>query len=170
MSITLTKEKITATVKIITEYGGTGIFKCVQCGACSSVCPSVKAGFPVLCRLLIKKLLIGQLEEIIEEPSSWACQACGRCSEVCPQDVRPQDVVFAFRRFQANELAISTSSTTSLIDFRATGHAVYTKSHGELRQRVGLPEKPPTTASDEKGLLEVQAILDNCLMSELGIY
>jgi len=170
MSITLTKEKITATVKIITEYGGTGIFKCVQCGACSAVCPSVKAGFPVLCRLLIKKLLIGQLEEIIEEPSSWACQACGRCSEVCPQDVKPQEVVFAFRRFQANEMAISTSATTSLVDFHTTGHAVYTKSHGELRKRVGLPEKPPTTVSDEKGLLEVRAILDNSLLGELGIY
>ena len=170
MSITLTQERITATVKIITEYGGTGIFKCVQCGACSAVCPSIKAGFPILCRVLIKKLLIGQLEEIIEEPSSWACQACCRCSEVCPQGVKPQEVVFAFRRFQANELAISTASTTSLIDFHATGHAAHTSTYEELRTKVGLPAKPPTTVSDEKSLKELQDILENCLMGELGFY
>lgn len=170
MSITLTQERITATVKIIMEYGGTGIFKCVQCGACSAVCPSIKAGFPILCRVLIKKLLIGQLEEIIEEPSSWACQACCRCSEVCPQGVKPQEVVFAFRRFQANELAISTASTTSLIDFHATGHAAHTSTYEELRAKVGLPPKPPTTVSDPEALAQLQDILENCLMGELGFY
>ncbi|WP_147821870.1 4Fe-4S dicluster domain-containing protein [Salidesulfovibrio onnuriiensis] len=170
MSLKLKKENIDEAVRTIMELGGKGILNCVQCGACSAVCPGVKAGFPVLCRLLIKKLTTGQLEEIIEEPSSWGCQACNRCTEVCPQGVRPQEVVFAFRRYQANEMAISTSTTTSQMNFYETGHAVYTESSKELRKQVGLPEAPPTTVSDAQGLKEIQTLLENSPMGELGFF
>jgi ferredoxin len=44
------QEKIDQAVQTIIGLGGTGVLKCVQCGACSAVCPGVKAGFPVLCR------------------------------------------------------------------------------------------------------------------------
>lgn len=170
MALKLKKENIDEAVKTIMDLGGAGILKCVQCGACSAVCPGVKAGFPMLCRLLIKKLATGQLEEIIEEPSSWGCQACNRCTEVCPQGVRPQEVVFAFRRYQANEMAISTSTTTSQMNFYETGHAVYTESSRELRKQVGLPEEPPTTVTHEQGLKEIQTILENSPMGELGFF
>ena len=159
-ALKLKKENIDEAVQTIMDLGGQGILKCVQCGACSAVCPGVHAGFPVLCRLLIKKLLNGQLEDIIEESSTWGCQACNRCTEVCPQGVRPQEVVFAFRRYQANDLAISTSTTTSQMNLYELGHAVFTEA-GELRKQVGLPEKAPTSAYDEKGQKEIQKIMDN---------
>jgi len=169
-AIIIEQEKINESVKTIMDLGGTGILKCVQCGACSAVCPGVKAGFPMLCRLLIKNILDGQLEEIIEESSSWGCQACNRCTEVCPQNVRPQEVVFAFRRYQAGELAISTSTTTSQMNLYETGHAVYSESSKELRKQVGLPEVPPTSAGDEKAQKEIQTILEQSPMGELGFF
>lgn len=169
MTIVLNKEKMDEAVRTIMGYGGTGILKCVQCGACSSVCPGVHAGFPLLCRALIKKLLDGQLEEIIEDSSSWGCQACNRCTEVCPQGVRPQEVVFAFRRYQANDLAISTSTTSAQITLHERGHAVFTDAQ-ELRRRVGLPAKAPTSAYDEAAQKEIQTIMDNSPMAELGLF
>ena len=163
------QEKINESVKTIMEYGGTGILKCVQCGACSAVCPGVRAGFPLLCRNLIRHLLNGELEEIIEDPSSWGCQACNRCTEVCPQGVRPQEVVFAFRRYQGNEMAFSTSSITSQMNFYETGHAVFTDAR-QLREQVGLPAKPPTSAYNETAQQEIQTLIMDGPMGDLGLF
>lgn len=163
------QKKIDEAVETIKGYGGHGILDCVQCGACSAVCPGVKAGFDMLCRKLIRHLVNGELEEIIEESSSWGCQACNRCTEVCPQGVRPQEVVFAFRRYQANELAFSTSSITSQMNLYETGHAVFTDPK-ENRKKVGLPEEPPTSAYNEKAQKEIQTLMNNGSMGELGIF
>ena len=39
----------------------------------------------------------------------------------------------------------------------------------EARKKVGLPEKPPTTDSDEKALQELKTILKNSKLAELGL-
>jgi heterodisulfide reductase subunit C2 len=169
-ALIIDQEKITQSVQTIMDLGGTGVLKCVQCGACSAVCPGVKAGFPVLCRALIRKIVDGQLEEIIEESSSWGCQACNRCTEICPQGVRPQEVVFAFRRYQAMELAVSTSTTTSQMNLYGKGHAVLSEASKELRTKVGLPADPPTSVANEKAQQEIQTLLDNSPMAELGLF
>lgn len=157
-------------IQAVIDNGGAGITKCIQCNACASVCPVAKAGFPLFGRLLFRKLQTGHYEEIIEDPSSWACQACNRCTEICPRDARPFDIVFAFRRMQANELAISTSAFTPLMNLHATGHAVYSESSKELREKVGLPAVPVTSIADEKAQKEIQTLLDNGPMGELGIF
>lgn len=163
------QKKIDEAVETIKSYGGTHILDCVGCGACTAICPGVKAGFDVLCRSLIRKVVTGHLEDIIEETSTWGCQACNRCTEVCPQGVRPQEVVFAFRRYQANELAFSTSAITSQMNLFETGHAVFTDPR-ENRKKVGLPEEPPTSAFNEKAQKEIQTLMNNSSMGELGLF
>lgn len=157
-------------VQAVIDNGGTGITKCIQCNACASVCPVARAGFPLYGRLLFRKLQTGHFEEIIEDSSSWACQACNRCTEICPRDAKPFEMVFAFRRMQAKELALSTSAFTPLMSLHATGHAVYSESSKVLRKRVGLSEEPKTSIADEKAQKEIQILLDNSPMGELGIF
>lgn len=157
-------------IQKIIDHGGTGITKCIQCNACASVCPVAKAGFPLYGRLLFRKIQTGHFEEIIEDSSSWACQACNRCTEICPRDAKPFEIVFAFRRIQANELAISTSAFTPLMNLHATGHAVYSEASKELRKKVGLPEVPVTSIANEKAQEEIRTLLDNSPMAELGIF
>ena len=169
-TLNLSKMTQDEVIQQVIENGGEGITKCIQCNACASVCPVAKAGFPLFGRLLFRKLQTGHYEEIIEEASSWACQACNRCTEICPRDARPFDIVFAFRRMQANELAISTSAFTPLMNLHATGHSVYNKRSIELRKQVGLPEAPPTSINNPDAVAELQKILDQSPMAELGIF
>lgn len=157
-------------IEQVIENGGTGITRCIQCNACASVCPVAKAGFSLYGRLLFRKLQTGHYEEIIENPSSWACQACNRCTEICPRDAKPFEMVFAFRRMQAKELAISTSAFTPLMNLHATGHSVYSEASKALRKSVGLPEQPPTSIANEQAQKEIQTLLDNSPMAELGIF
>jgi heterodisulfide reductase subunit C len=170
MGLEIDGKKINEAVKTVVDYGGEGILNCVQCGACSAVCPGVRAGMPVLCRLLIRRILNGQLEETIEEMSTWACQSCNRCTEICPQGVRPQEVVFAFRRYQANDLAISTSAFGPLMSFYETGHAVTVNDAAEKREQVGLDGNPPTSLNDEEAQKELKALLDASPMADVGIF
>lgn len=169
-ALNLTKMNQEEVIQAVIDNGGAGITKCIQCNACASVCPVAKAGFPLYGRLLFRKLQTGHFEEIIEDPSSWACQACNRCTEICPRDAKPFEIVFAFRRMQANELAISTSAFTPLMNLHATGHAVYSEASRELRVKVGLAAVPVTSIEDEKAQKEIQMLLDNGPMGELGIF
>ncbi len=166
----LTDKKKEEIIQKIEELGGDGVTKCIQCGACASICPVAQAGFPLFCRMLIRKLQTGHLEEIIEDPSSWACQACNRCTEICPRDAKPSEIVFAFRRIQAEELAISTSAFTPLMNFYEKGHSVYNEASRESREKVGLPPEPPTALNDEKALKELQTLLEDSPMADLGIF
>lgn len=169
-TLNLTKMSKDEVIAAVIENGGTGITRCIQCNACASVCPVAKAGFSLYGRLLFRKLQTGHYEEIIENPSSWACQACNRCTEICPRDARPFEIVFAFRRMQAKELALSTSAFTPLMNLHATGHAVYSEASKELRKKVGLPEQPVTSISSEQAQKEIQTLLNNSPMAELGIF
>ncbi len=169
-AINLSKMSREEVVQAVIDNGGAGITKCIQCNACASVCPVARAGFSLYGRLLIRKLQTGHFEEIIENSSSWACQACNRCSEICPRDAKPFEIVFAFRRMQAKELALSTSAFTPLMNLHATGHAVYSESSKELRKKVGLPEEPKTAIADAQAQKEIQILLDNSPMGELGIF
>lgn len=169
-AINLSKMSREEVIQAVIDNGGTGITKCIQCNACASVCPVARAGFSLYGRLLFRKLQTGHFEEIIEDSSSWACQACNRCTEICPRDAKPFEMVFAFRRMQAKELALSTSAFTPLMNLHATGHAVYAKSSRELRKKVGLPEEPKTSIADERAQKEIQILLDNSPMAELGIF
>ena len=169
-AINLTKLDKNEIIKKVIENGGKGITKCIQCNACASVCPVAKAGFPLYGRLLFRKLQTGHFEEIIEDSSSWACQACNRCTEICPRDAKPFEMVFAFRRMQANELAISTSAFTPLMNLHATGHAVYSEASKDLRVSVGLSPEPVTSISSEEAQQEIRTLLDNSPMGELGIF
>ncbi|HCO12132.1 MAG TPA: heterodisulfide reductase [Desulfonauticus sp.] len=164
--------KIKEAIETISKYGGEAVVKCVQCGACSGICPGVRVGFNVLCRMLIKRILTGQLEETLEEVSTWGCQACNRCTEVCPQGVRPMEVVFAFRRYQASELALSTSAFGPQMSLYNVGHAVTISPEAvaENRKKAGLPETPPTALNNEQAQKEIQTLLDNSPMAELGIF
>lgn len=83
--------------------------------------------------------------------------------------MRPQEVVFAFRRYQANQLAFSTSSITSQMNLFETGHAVYTDPR-QLRRQVGLPEETPTSAFDEQARKEIQTLINSSPMGELGLF
>ncbi len=169
-TLNLTQMSKDEVIAAVIENGGTGITRCIQCNACASVCPVARAGFSLYGRLLFRKLQTGHYEEIIENPSSWACQACNRCTEICPRDARPFEIVFAFRRMQAKELALSTSAFTPLMNLHSTGHAVYSESSRELRKKVGLPEQPVTSISSEQAQQEIQTLLDNSPMAELGIF
>ncbi len=154
--------------ELIIEFGAENLLACMQCGACASVCPLARVGFEWYNKKLIKAILIGMKEELLDDPTPWACVACNRCTEICPRQVAPFEVMFAMRRLMVEEFAIPTLAIEGIRSLYEHGHAVYMTGR-EARKKVGLPEKPPTTDSDEKALQDLRTILRNTKLAELGL-
>ncbi|WP_457549526.1 4Fe-4S dicluster domain-containing protein [Archaeoglobus sp.] len=154
--------------EIIKELGAERIMYCMQCGACASICPLARVGFEWYNKKLIKALIIGLKDELLDDPTPWACVACNRCTEVCPRNVSPFEVMFAMRRLMAEEYAIGTLAIEGLRSLYEYGHAVYMTGR-EARKKVGLPEKPPSTESDPKALEGLRKILKQTKLADLGL-
>jgi len=153
----------------IKELGGEEILECIQCGKCAAVCPMALAGFPIFNKKLIQAIFLGAREALLDDSSIWACQSCNRCTEICPRDVRPFEIILAMRRVAVREFAVPAMSVEGLKSLYDVGHAVYLKDSGQTRQKVGLPEKPPSVIAFPKALKELQAILHQSALWEIGI-
>ncbi|HIP24921.1 MAG TPA: 4Fe-4S dicluster domain-containing protein [Archaeoglobus profundus] len=156
-------------VDLIMELGAENILSCMQCGACASICPLASVGFEWYNRKLIKAILIGIKDELLDDPTPWACVACNRCVEICPRNVAPFEVMFAMRRLMVEEFAISTLAIEGLRSLYERGHAVYLAGAGKTRKKVGLPENPPSTIMYPEALEEVKTILKNSKLASLGL-
>jgi heterodisulfide reductase subunit C len=71
------------------------IWKCQQCGLCSGICPSEKAGgirpIEILTRASLGMIDLG------EERSLWLCAVCNSCSERCQMGVDPSETIALLR-------------------------------------------------------------------------
>ena len=154
----------------IKEMGGEGILRCIQCGKCASVCPKALAGFPVFNKKLFHAIVMRGREMLLDDSSIWACQSCNRCTEVCPRNVRPFEIILAMRRVAVREFAVPALATDGLKSLYEVGHAVYLKDSGMTRQKVGLPEIPPTVLAFPEALKEIKAILHQTALREIGLF
>jgi heterodisulfide reductase subunit C len=71
------------------------VWKCQQCGLCSGICPSEKAGGIRPIDILTRAHL-GTLD-LKEERSLWLCAVCNSCSERCQMEVEPAEVMAHLR-------------------------------------------------------------------------
>jgi len=154
--------------EMIMELWAKNLIACMQCGACASICPLARVGFEWYNRKLIKAIMLGMKDELLDDPTPWACVACNRCTEICPRNVSPFEVMFAMRRLMVEEFAVPTLAIEGMRSLYEHGHAVYMTGR-EARKKVGSPEKPPTTDAYPEALQEIKTILKNTKLAELGL-
>ncbi|MDD1767773.1 MAG: 4Fe-4S dicluster domain-containing protein [Methanomassiliicoccales archaeon] len=75
------------------------VWKCHQCGQCSSVCPSFRYG-GIRTREVIERASIGALDPS-KDPSVWLCMMCQGCTERCQLGVEPAMVITLIRNMAA---------------------------------------------------------------------
>jgi len=113
---------------------------CFNCGTCVTVCPASNADPPLLIRKLIRMVLFGLEDELLDEDTPWACVTCSKCEEMCPMGVRPFEVGLAIRRWQVrNDETRIPPSTTAIF---SEGYTQAVGKVKELRSSLGLDELP----------------------------
>ena len=80
----------------IVEAGADRLRTCIQCGTCSSVCPSgQRTAFRT--REIIRKAILGLKNEVLSSPDLWLCTTCYTCLERCPRQIKVTDAILIMR-------------------------------------------------------------------------
>jgi heterodisulfide reductase subunit C len=147
-------------IDAIVDAGADRIRTCIQCGTCSSVCPSGRrTAFRT--RELMRKALLGLREEVLSSPDLWLCATCLTCLERCPRQIKVTDAIIIMRNMAVAEGFMLPQHRKSSQKLLETGHAVpIDDANRAIRKDLGLKEIPPTVHSSEEALEDVKKIME----------
>lgn len=118
------------------------IRKCYNCATCISGCPAAEGDPPLLIRRLVRKVLLGLEDDLLDDETPWSCVSCNCCEEMCPMGVHPFEVGLAIRRWQCSQ--DETYLPPSLPEVWEIGHTQSVHKQGVVRKSLGLAESPPS--------------------------
>jgi len=75
----------------------TGIFRCLECGKCTAICPISQYDHAFSPRRSVGRALMRHDEALLSDDRLWACFTCWHCSLVCPAGVAYPDLTLAVR-------------------------------------------------------------------------
>ena len=83
--------------------GGERALNCYLCGTCTAGCPISEITTDYNPRKIMRKILLGQKDELLRGGEIWRCYQCHTCVCHCPQDVRFADIIRALREMALAE-------------------------------------------------------------------
>lgn len=88
----------------------TGVFRCLECGKCTAVCPVSRYDHRFSPRRTVGRALMRHDEALLADDRLWACLTCLCCSQVCPAAVAYTELTLAVRT-EACKLGTATVCT-----------------------------------------------------------
>jgi Fe-S oxidoreductase len=76
---------------------GTGVFRCLECGKCTAVCPVSCYDNRFSPRRTVGRALMRHDEALLTDERLWVCLTCLSCSQVCPAGVAYSDLTLLMR-------------------------------------------------------------------------
>lgn len=97
MRVKLSREIMNSNfVNKVKEISGEDLMKCYNCGKCSAGC-SVVDYMDLLPNQVIRLVLYGQEDELLNSKTVWLCASCFTCTARCPKGVDLSKVMEAVR-------------------------------------------------------------------------
>ena len=83
--------------------GGENIRKCYACGGCTIGCPVFEIDERYNPRKIIRMVLLGMRNEVLNSDVIWLCANCYTCFERCPQNVQFTTISHAIKNIAIKE-------------------------------------------------------------------
>lgn len=81
----------------VETLSGQQLLSCYQCGRCSAGCPVVEE-MDILPSEVIRRLQLGQLDQVLASRTIWICASCLQCASRCPKGVEFSSICDALRQ------------------------------------------------------------------------
>lgn len=127
--------------EVAREPGGENIKVCFGCGICTATCPVREIDSAYNPRKIIRMVLLGMKERVLNSDFIWLCSTCYACTERCPQDVRFTNIINAIKNIAVNE-GIIHPAFTAQVDLLTKHGRLYEIDEFDNRRRgkLGLPQ------------------------------
>jgi len=115
------------------------VWRCQQCGQCTSVCPSGRYG-GIRTRETIERAALGTID-LANDEDLWLCTMCHSCTERCQLGVDPATVIAQLREAASREGNLPSHFRDEAKQFKATALSFpNTGMTKKMRKELGLPE------------------------------
>lgn len=84
--------------RVAARPGGEHLMACFACGVCTAGCPVSEIDPAYNPRRIIRQVLLGLEEEVLQSDLIWLCTTCFTCSAHCPQNVKFTEVMGVLRQ------------------------------------------------------------------------
>ncbi len=140
---------------------------CFQCGTCTGSCPSGRQT-SYRTRKLIREAQLGLKNKILPSEELWMCTTCYACQERCPRGVDIVDLITILRNMAVKEGHMSEEHKKVARYLLQNGATIpLNDKYMDLRKKLGLSERPPTTQGDKQALEDFRKILKTCGFDKL---
>ncbi|TFF95456.1 MAG: 4Fe-4S dicluster domain-containing protein [Promethearchaeota archaeon] len=131
---------------------------CKDCGACNNDCPVAKiTTFDP--NQIIRRILEGDIENVLQDPQIWMCLDCYVCYELCPSRVGLVEIFTTLRNLARKKGYMAEGFKNEYASFQKTGTvAMFSKS---ARRRVGLESTKPKLNDLKKLLSELKGEMES---------
>lgn len=90
--------------------GGELVKRCLDCGACTGVCPVSQSEAAFDPRRILHMIRMGLKDRLLGSEAIWHCSHCDTCAFVCPQDVQFSGVTDVLREMALKEGYVDTAA------------------------------------------------------------
>lgn len=113
------------------------VYFCYQCGTCVTSCTVTDFGQDT--KKLIRKIIFGLRDEVLNDELIWLCSECYRCAERCPQGVKLPLIWLALRNIAAKRGIVPMFVKYAVDAIKSTGRIVEVPEAIEVkRERLNL--------------------------------
>jgi len=121
--------------------GGENIKRCFSCGTCSVICPVFAVEERYDPRKIIRMIILGMENEVLQSDLIWLCSGCYSCYELCPRDVKLTNVMGAIRQIAVKQGYIPLSMKASVDQLEKFGRLTeVSEFENTVRQKKDMPE------------------------------
>jgi heterodisulfide reductase subunit C len=126
--------------EVANEAGGEKIRLCFACGICTASCPIRAVDDQYNPRKIIRMILLGMKDEVLNSDFIWLCSTCYACSERCPQGVCFTEVMNAVKNLAVKEGHFHPAFNTQVDLLRKQGRLYeIDEFDNNKREKSGLP-------------------------------
>jgi len=123
-------------------------YQCLQCAVCTGSCPAARVIPECNPReVILRYILYGEQEEVLDMPSVWYCTTCHACQERCPHGIHISGLLTHIMNLAAKRGNLPDALRAGVELMAEIGWSVQaTPRSDRMREEIGLrPLKKPNT-------------------------